>query len=135
MRQSRARLLRRRDQVETGLHLRGEDTVLKASGNLYTDLIALPTGNGTLKLTGGNLVAAQSSGVVIPATGIPPVPTGALTSWTGVTMKAGKFSGKVTVPGVVKPVVGKGLYLPKSNRAWGFFPGTTVGGSNELTVP
>lgn len=118
-----------------GLHLLGEDTVLKANGCLFTGLVPLISGNGTLNLTGGNLAADQSNTVVIAATGIPAVPTGALTAWTGVKQKTGLFSAKVTVPGVTKPVSGKGLYLPKSNRAWGFFPGLTVGGSIELTVP
>ena len=32
-------------------------------------------------------------------------------------------------------VGGSCVYLPKSNSAWGFFPGTSVGGRIELTIP
>jgi hypothetical protein len=68
--------------------------------------------------------------------GLPtPAAASALKTWTGVSAKAGRFSATVAVPGITKPVKGRGLYLPKTNSAWGFFPGTTVGGSIELTVP
>ena len=73
--------------------------------------------------------------MVVSATGIPEVPTGALQTWTGVNQKLGKFTATVTVPTITKPVKGRGLYLPKSNSTWGFFPGTTIGGRIELTVP
>ena len=34
-----------------------------------------------------------------------------------------------------KGLNGAGIYLPKSNSAWGYFPGTTLGGRIELTQP
>ena len=119
-----------------GIHLLPIDTALTANGSLFTGLAPLLTGAGTLNISGGNLAADQTGAATISALGIPgTLPLGALTAWTGVKQKVGKFSAKVTVPTLTKPVSAKGIYLPKSNRAWGFFPGTTVGGSIELTVP
>jgi hypothetical protein len=121
-----------------GTHLGGVDTTLTAKGSRYDKLLLLPVGNGTLKLAGGNLVANESSAVAITG-GIPAVPTGSLVTWKGPTKKGtsptGIFSVTVTVPGVAKPVKGSGLYLQKSGRAWGYFPGTTLGGRVELSVP
>lgn len=116
-----------------GLHLGGLDTVLTATGSLYEKVLNL-AGPGTLTLTGGNLAATQSGPVTVTAN-IPAVPTGALVGWSGGKASTGTFKAKVTVPGIAKPVTGSGVYLPKSRTAWGFFPGTTVGGSIELTVP
>jgi hypothetical protein len=118
-----------------GLHLGLVDTVMNAQGSIYDGTSPLPSGNGTLKLSGGDLTVNQSNAVAVSTAGIPEVPTGALQTWTGVKVKVGKFTAKVTVPAFTKPVKGSGLYLPKSNRAWGFFPGKTVGGRIELTVP
>ena len=66
---------------------------------------------------------------------IPAVPTGSLKGWTGVSKATGKFTAKLILPGTTKAVTGNGLYLPKSNSAWGYFPGTTIGGRIQLTVP
>jgi hypothetical protein len=118
-----------------GLHLDIVDTVMNANGSLYDGTALLPSGDGTLNLSGGDLTVNESNAVVVSMDGIPAVPTGALQTWTGVKPKVGKFTAKVTVPAITKPVKGSGLYLPKSNRAWGFFPGKTVGGRIELTVP
>ncbi|MEQ1861304.1 MAG: DUF4394 domain-containing protein [Chthoniobacteraceae bacterium] len=121
--------------VTKGLHLAGVDTILAANGCKFTGLDPLLTGTGTLALTGGNLAANEVGPSIISVAGIPTLPAGALKTWTGVKQKVGKFSATVTVPGITKPVKGSGLYLPKSSSAWGFFPGTTVGGSINLTVP
>ena len=117
-----------------GLHLTGVETTLTANGSLFSGTIPL-TGPGTLRLSGGNLAAPESAGVTLNAKAIPTVPTGSLKTWTGVVVKVGKFNATVALPGVIKPVKGSGLYLPKSHSAWGFFPGKTVGGRIELTVP
>ena len=118
-----------------GVHLTGADTNLTANGSLFDGTAALPTGNGTLTLSGGNLAATEMGPVVITTKGVPTVPAGSLKTWTGVSAKVGKFSATVAVPTVAKPVKGSGLYLPKSNSAWGYFPGTTVGGRIQLTQP
>lgn len=49
------------------------------------------------------------------------------------TAKTGQFTGKVLVPGVTKPVTGRG-YLPRDGRAWGYFLGITDGGRIQLKV-
>ena len=116
-----------------GNHLGGVDTILTANGCLYSGTIPL-AGAGTLALSGGNLAAPQTTAVTIAA-GVPTVPVGALRAWTGVTAASGRFSAKVIVPGLATPVLGGGIYLPKSNSAWGFFRGRTVGGRIKLTVP
>ena len=115
-----------------GLHLGGVDAILTANGCKFTGLDPLLTGAGTLSLNGGDLAVDESAAVAISTLGIPAIPTGALKTWKAA---KGTFKATVQVPGVTKPVKGSGLYLPKSNSAWGFFPGTTVGGRIELTVP
>ncbi len=114
-----------------GLHLAGVDTVLTANGCLFDNTISLSSME-TLTLSGGDLAGTESVSVAISTTGIPAVPTGSLKAWTGVSPKVGKFTAKVQVPGIAKPVTGSGLYLPKSQTAWGFFPGKTVGGRIQL---
>ena len=116
-----------------GEHLSGVHTLLTANGCLYTGGPLL-AGAGTLNLTGGNLAADEHSSVTIAA-GAPSLPAGALTAWAGGQAAAGKFRARVKVPGVFRPVSAGGLYLPKSHSAWGYFPGTTVGGRIELTAP
>jgi hypothetical protein len=117
-----------------GLHLDGLETILAANGSLYSGQDALLEGAGTLQLIGGDLASDESHSVTIAA-GVPTVPTGALKAWTGVTQRTGTFTTKITVPSIARPVTGRGVYLPKSDRAWGWFPGNTVGGRIELTVP
>jgi len=108
---------------------------LTAKGSLFDGTALLPAGTVGLILSGGNLVAPESTPVIINTKGIPAVPTGSLKTWTGVNIKVGKFSATVAVPTVAKPVKGSGLYLPKSGQAWGYFPGTSVGGLIQLIVP
>ncbi len=116
-----------------GLHLGGVDTILTANGSFYGS--TLPTGtSGTLRLSGGDLTADESSTVPIVA-GKPAFPVGSLVSWGRVDPATGKFTPKVRIPGLPRPVTGTGLYLPKSHTAWAFFPGTTIGGRIALTVP
>jgi hypothetical protein len=114
-----------------GLHLGGVDTVLTANGCVFDGTISLNSME-TLTLTGGDLAAPEATTVAVSVAGIPAVPTGSLKAWTGVSAKVGKFTAKVGVPGIAKPVTGSGLYLPKSQMAWGFFPGKTVGGRIQL---
>lgn len=116
-----------------GNHLRGVNTILTANGSIFSGTISL-AGAGTLTLSGGNLAATQTTAVTITG-GIPTVPAGALRAWSVVTPASGRFSAKVLVPGLASPVNGGGVYLPKSNEAWGFFRGRTVGGRIELTMP
>ena len=116
-----------------GTHRGGVDTTLTALGSLYAGVVPLTLGYPypLLRLSGGNLAATEST-LVATIAGIPPAPTGALRAWTGVTAEKGVFIAKVMVPGRAKPVIGRGVYLSKYERAWGYFPGTTEGGRIEL---
>ena len=118
-----------------GLHLDGVDATLFANGCRFDGTATLPAGNGTLSLGGGN-ITVETNAVIVSTAGVPaPAVGSALKTWTGVNKKVGKFKATVAVPNIVKPVKGSGLYLPKTNSAWGFFPGTAVGGRIQLTVP
>lgn len=113
-----------------GLHRAGVDTFLTANGSLYTGQIPL-NGPGDLTVGGSNFETAVVSSVTVTA-GTPLQPLGAVLAWDNVRPKFGQFRVKVAVPGIVKPVFGNGLYLPKANRAWGYFPGTLIGGRVDL---
>jgi hypothetical protein len=115
-----------------GVHLVGLDTTLHANGSLYTGA-ALFSGSGTLVLSGGNLSGTETNPVTV--TGGVPTVAGSLTAWTGVKAKKGLFKALVNVPGAAQPAKGSGIYLPKSNSAFGYFPGVSVGGRIQLTVP
>jgi hypothetical protein len=109
-----------------GTELGGVDTILKAKGSLYDSTAALFTGNADIRLAGGNLLADEISSQSITG-GVPNVPIGSLLSWSANRSK-GTFTFTVDVPSVTRPVKGSGVYLQKSNRAVGYFPGTTDGG-------
>jgi|GEM_PF-2394857 len=121
-----------------GTQQAGVDTILAANGSIYAG--ALPpgmtnlAGTGTLTLSGGGFLVPEVNAVTL-AGPIPTTPVGSVKSWAGVKADAGQFRIRVQVPGITKPVTGSGLYLPKSNSAWGYFPGTTLGGRVELTAP
>jgi hypothetical protein len=55
-----------------------------------------------------------------------------LSRWT---LFDGIFGVDIKHPGMPAPVHGTGVFLQKTNTAWGYFPGVTVGGRIELTVP
>jgi hypothetical protein len=114
-----------------GLHLDGVYTTLTVNGCQFKQQ-PLPAGAGVLSLSGGDLsvVVVEDTAVTVTA-GRPTVPAGSLRSWVTYP-NLGIFLARVKVPGLGIPVPGGGVYLPKSHRAWGFFPGTTVGGRIEL---
>ena len=116
-----------------GLHLGGVDTTLTANGSIYAGELPLQSGTARLSLAGGNLGGMGDQVTVVEVTnGVPATPAGSLKGWTGVSARSGKFIAKIQLPDVTRLVTGSGLYLPKSNSAWGFFPGKTVGGRIEL---
>lgn len=95
--------------------------MLTANGSLFTGTTPL-AGAGTLRLSGGNLAATQTNAVTI-TTDIPTLPTGSLRAWMAATPVLSRFATKVLISGRTSPVNGNGIYLPKSNSAWGFFRG------------
>lgn len=115
-----------------GNYLGGVNTTLVANGSRSNAAIPL-NGTGTLTLSGGNFLAPVTGAVEVTA-GIPKVPTLGLTGWSSVRLTAGQFRAKIVVAGA-RAVSGQGLYLPKSKTAWGYFPGTTLGGKIEVVTP
>jgi hypothetical protein len=87
-----------------------------------------------LTLSGGNLAGPETSAATV-TDGAPAPFSGSLAGWGVLPAEVGKFLPRVHVPGMSRPSGGSGIYLPKSNRAWGYFQRTTVGGRIELTVP
>ena len=147
-----------------GNELGGVNTILTANGSIFTGTIPL-AGPGTLTLSGGNLAATQSSAVTVtagipapigalrawtvavPASGrfaakvlIPGSSALREKASAIVWTNSSNFSRdqmqtiQSLLPGPTV-VNGSGIYLPKSNSAWGYFRGKTDGGRIELTVP
>ena len=76
--------------------------------------------------------------VITTATAGVPTPSVTFPKWKVVIpagVYTGLFSARVKIPARAGSVGAVGVYLPKSNSAWGFFPGTTVGGRIQLTQP
>ena len=119
-------------QTAVGLHASGVDTILTANGCLFATGDALPTGGVHLTIAGGNL-PADSTVATTAAAGRVVLPTPGVTSWAA--LSNGTFTAKITHPLFTAPIVAKGIYMPKSNTAWGVFSGTTVGGRIEMTQP
>lgn len=117
-----------------GLHLGGVDTLLGVAGSRYDGRLAL-TGPGVLGIDGGDLLPRDELGENVAVIGgRPNLPLGVLQSWVTVP-KYGVFFAGLKIPDRPGVVRGRGLYLPKSNSAAGFFPGTTVGGRIVLSGP
>ena len=117
-------------QTAAGLHQSGVSTTLTANGCVFAPGVsALPAGAGTLTISGGNLASSNTTARTITA-GKPTV-NALVPAWTAFPLK-GTFTAKIKTPANPRTVTGSGIYLPKSNSAWGFFPGTTLGGRIEL---
>ena len=120
-------------QTAAGLHQSGVSTTLTANGCVFAPGVStLPAGAGTLTISGGNLASSNTTARTITA-GKPTV-NALVPAWTAFPLK-GTFTAKVKTPANARTVTGSGIYLPKSNSAWGFFPGTTLGGRMVLTQP
>ena len=104
--------------------------MLTANGSIFTPGVSvLPNGAGTLSISGGNLTADSSSATVITA-GKPSV-SPLVAGWAVYPLQ-GTFSPSIKTPVHPRGAGGRGIYLPKSNSAWGYFPGITLGGRIEL---
>lgn len=111
-------------------HATGVDTVLTANGCVFTPGATLSNGPCTIVVSGGNLAASSSIASTITAGS--PAANALVTFWR-VRATKGSFTAIVKDPARTKAVGARGIYLPKSNSAWGYFPGTSVGGRIELT--
>lgn len=119
------------DQIRAALHSGGVETVLTANGALFQPGVSVLSGSGVLLLSGGNLVSQQSTAALFSSSGVPTDSSNVpLLRWKAA--RNGTFTAKVSQPGFTKPVTGKGLYIPKAKRAWGFFPGSDSGGRIDL---
>ncbi len=114
-----------------GLHAAGLNATLTANGSIYTPSSLLPSGPVTIDVAGGDLAAPIS--IQTNASNGNPANTTVVSSWT-VNRSSGAFAAHVNDPAQAGFLRAAGVYLPKSNRAWGFFPGSTVGGSIGLSV-
>lgn len=111
-------------------HRNGINTVLQGNGSLF-----LPTfvaGTGYLTLSGGNL-AADEEGEANIISGRVFAPDTSLAEWLP-RLNFGTFNAKIRVPFARKAIGASGVYLPKTQRAWGYFNGSSVGGRIDLTV-
>jgi hypothetical protein len=115
-----------------GLHAGGVNATLLANGCIFTPGYPLFSGAGTLTVAGGNLATDSAASTSVTAGA--PAKTALVPSWVASPMK-GTFVAQVKDPARTRGVTASGIYLPKSNSAWGFFRGTTVGGRIELSVP
>jgi len=110
----------------TGTELGGVDTTLTVNGSIHDPRVPIYSGYATVVLAGGNLLATQTNTRLITS-GVVPVPTGSIQSWR-TNVNDGTFTFTAAVPTLTRFAQGSGVYLQKSNRAVGYFPGTTSGG-------
>ncbi len=120
----------------TGIHKTGVNATLFGNGSVHTT-VSLTTryfpsdGPGTLNISGGNL-DDDSSAMTIVTNGKPSFPAlNIVRTWVPNTTY-GTFTIGVKDPARTAIQAGSGVYLPKSRSAWGYFPGTTVGGRVQL---
>ncbi|HEV7405123.1 MAG TPA: DUF4394 domain-containing protein [Chthoniobacteraceae bacterium] len=106
------------------------DTILTANGSLYRGQIPA-AGTGVLELSGGDVPGQRST---VTVTAGRPDAVAALERWI-VYPRSGIFLAGVRIPGLPRASLGRGLYLPKSQTAWGYFPGKTTGGRISLSQP
>lgn len=116
-----------------GMHLTGVNTVLTANGCLYNGIIPI-NGPGTFTVSGGNFVAPESNSSPV-SSGRPQILSGSVTFWGTNKPQYGTFRASVRQPGFSRVTNASGIYLPKSNTAWGYFSGSAIGGRITLTVP
>ncbi len=105
-------------------HRGGMNARLTANGSRIPVPYTLPAGAGTIKISDGAQLVNETNAVTLTA-GAPNI-IGVLTVWKA-NAKTATFTGAVALG---QPKTGKfaGVYLPKSNSAWGYFPSLTIGG-------
>ncbi len=115
-----------------GTHAAGLTTTLTANGCVYNSAIPLPSGNATMHLTGGGLVAPFDIATTL-ALGTPNrIP--AIPFWVTYPVK-GVFLGSLKTPAAPLGARCSGVYLQKTNTAWGYMAGPLVGGRIEISLP
>ncbi len=111
-------------------HRDGINTVLQANGSIF--LAANVAGSAYLVMAGGNLAADEES-LANVFFGKVFAQESSLVDWVP-RLGFGTFTAKIRVPFARKAIGGMGVYLPKTQRAWGYFNGSSVGGRIDLSV-
>ncbi len=114
----------------SGLHASGVSATLVANGSLYDSADALPSGPVEVRFSGADLPG--ESIVSSTATNGKVERRTEITAWSA-SGRYGTFTARLKPAGATAVVKATGIYLPKTNSAWGFFPGLTVGGQVEVT--
>ncbi len=112
-----------------GLNAAGFDTILTGNGCIYTPGMPLVSGPVELDITGGNLPAELIS--TTTASGGRPTLTPLIRTWN-VDVTRGTFRSFLYTPIRSSRISCSGIYLPKSQSAWGYFKGNTVGGRLDM---
>ena len=114
----------------SGLHVTGLTTTLTGNGCVFTPSAALAAGAMNLRVSGGDLATPINTTTVAVAGKPTSKPTIAV--WVAYPLSGTCF---VTIkhPAFPAGARGSGIYIQKTNSAWGYFKGTTVGGRLDLT--
>lgn len=110
-------------------HRDGFFTLLRANGCLYRTMDL--DGLATIRLTGGNLAADEE--LFAPTLRGRPRPGGSVVD-VRASASAGTFVMRIKVPFSKRTIVGSGVFLPKTQSAWGYFNGSSVGGRIEMAI-
>ena len=112
-----------------GLNAAGFDTLLTANGCIYAPGMSLISGPVELDITGGDLPVELIS--TTTASGGRPTLTPLIRTWNVDTTR-GTFRSFLYTPIRSSRINCSGIYLPKSQSAWGYFKGNTVGGRLDM---
>ncbi len=104
----------------------GIETVLQANGSVFTPQAM--AGPAVLELRGGGMPAETNS---VTVTANRPSLAGSVMQW--VPKPYGTYAVKLRFA-TGDPIIGAGLYLSKTKRAWGYFPGEEEGGVIDLRL-
>jgi hypothetical protein len=116
-----------------GMHRTAFNTVITINGCASNALPGIANGPVVVNCTGGNIAAPLSIASTISSGRVAPV-TGQIVDWQ-VNPVTNFFRIRFIQPVSRKLTVAYGVYLPKSENAFGFFNGTTVGGRVEISAP
>ncbi len=120
------------DEMTNGLLLAAHDSTLTANGCLFERGVSLlPNGPVTVTFSSGDLISdvivstTVTNGLVAPADELRRFKT---------FFSNGVFLATLSHSDLDQARKGRGVFLPKSNSAWGYFPGSTEGGKIELST-
>ena len=115
-----------------GPHAVGLSTTLTANGCVYNSAAPLPSGNAIMHLTGSGLAAPFDIAATL-AFGAP-TKNPAIPFWITYPVR-GVFLASLKTPAAPLGARSSGIYLQKTNTAWGYVAGPIVGGRIEISLP